>query len=90
MASGLHVYLSPHHDDACFSLGHCAGRQGGRVVNIFTRSEHVAASLLLPTDPQQRVAFVSDLRRREDEAFVAAARLDRADLALEEPSSDRL
>jgi hypothetical protein len=53
---------------------------------MFTRSAHVAVSLPLPADPQRRVAFVSDLRRREDEAFVAAAGLDGADLALEEPS----
>jgi hypothetical protein len=43
-------------------------------------------SLPLPSDPQRRVAFVSDLRRREDQAFVTAAGLDRTDLALEEPS----
>jgi hypothetical protein len=82
----LHIYLSPHHDDVCFSLGHCASRQGGCVVNIFTRSDHVAVSLPAPSDPALRVDFISEIRLREDEAFVRAADLDRYDLKLEEPS----
>jgi hypothetical protein len=82
----LNIYLSPHFDDACFSLGHCAGREGGCVVNIFTRTEHVAVSLPLPADRRERVEFVSDLRRREDVAFARAAGLERRDLGLEEPS----
>jgi hypothetical protein len=83
---GLHIYLSPHHDDVCFSLAHCASRQGGSVVNLFTRSQHVATTLALPSEPEKRTDAISAIRRQEDMAFVGAAGLERHDLKLEEPS----
>jgi hypothetical protein len=82
----LNLYLSPHYDDICFSLGHCARLQGGCIVNIFTAGDHVGADLPLPANREDRIAFVSDLRRREDEAFARAAGLERVDLGLAEPS----
>ncbi|THD48091.1 MAG: hypothetical protein E7774_03645 [Bradyrhizobium sp.] len=82
----MNLYLSPHYDDICFSLGHYARNQGGCIVNIFTAGDHVGAPLPLPVDRAERIAFVSDLRRREDEAFARAAGLERADLGLPEPS----
>jgi hypothetical protein len=81
----MHVYLSPHHDDACFSLGHLASRQGGEVVNIFTRSKYLAANLPLPSDAEERIEMISAIRRQEDLAFIRAAGLNRHDLKLEEP-----
>ena len=80
------IYLSPHHDDVCFSIGHLAGRQGGDVVNIFTRSEYVETDVALPADRGERIEAVTALRRGEDIAFVQAAGLARHDLFLEEPS----
>jgi hypothetical protein len=82
----LHIYLSPHHDDVCFSLGHFARQHGGRLVNLFTRGEHVAAKLTLPTDRDGRAEAITAIRLREDLAFAAAAGLERYDLKLEEPS----
>ena len=82
----MHIYLSPHHDDVCFSLGHLASRQGGEVVNIFTRSDYVGADMALPVAPEERIAAISALRLKEDLAFVQAAGLARHDLFLEEPS----
>jgi len=41
----MHIFLSPHHDDICFSLGHLAGRGGGDLVNLFTRSQYVAVAI---------------------------------------------
>ena len=82
----MHIYLSPHHDDVCFSLGHLASRQGGEVVNIFTRSDYVGANMALPAAPEERIEAISALRLKEDLAFVQAAGLARHDLFLEEPS----
>jgi hypothetical protein len=84
--SGLDIYLSPHHDDVCFSLAHCASRQGGCLVNLFARSDRVAAKIALPADPGKRTEAITDIRRLEDIAFAGAAGLDRYDLELEEPS----
>ena len=33
------IFLSPHHDDICFSLAGLAERTGGDLVNIFTISD---------------------------------------------------
>ncbi len=76
----MHIYLSPHHDDVCFSLGHLARRQGGHVVNIFTRSAYTARGA------ETRIDAVTALRLAEDQAFIQAAGLSRHDLFLEEPS----
>jgi hypothetical protein len=82
----LHIYLSPHHDDVCFSLGHFASRHGGRLVNLFTRGEHVATKLALSAEREARAEAITEIRLREDMAFAADAGLDRYDLKLEEPS----
>lgn len=85
MLVGMHIYLSPHHDDVCFSIGCLAGRFGGDLVNLFTLSAYVAIDMDLPADGMARVAVVSRLRRQEDQRFVQAARLLRHDLRLREP-----
>lgn len=81
----MHIYLSPHHDDVCFSIGHIAGRFAGDLVNLFTLSRYVAVKMDLPSDDASRVEVVSQLRRQEDQLFVQAAGLMRHDLGLEEP-----
>jgi len=83
----MHIYLSPHHDDVCFSIGSLAERQGGELVNVLTQSRYVAAPVALPTDFAARVAMVSDMRRAEDLAFARAAGLNRHDLRLMESSA---
>ncbi len=82
----MHLYLSPHHDDICFSLGHFAGRYRGALVNLYTRSRYVAAALDLPADETARVEAVTRLRREEDLRFAQAAQLTRHDLDLPEPA----
>ncbi len=82
----MHIYLSPHHDDICFSLAHLAGRYRGALVNLYTRSRYVATALDLPTDEAARVEAVSRLRREEDLRFVRSAQLIRNDLELPEPA----
>jgi hypothetical protein len=82
MLVGMQVYLSPHHDDVCFSIGCLAGQFGGDLVNLFTLSAYVAVDMDLPADGMARVEVVSRLRRQEDQRFVQAARLALHDLRL--------
>lgn len=45
------VFLSPHHDDICFSLGALIHRlQTGILLNVFSRSGHVARRDLAPKE----------------------------------------
>jgi len=81
----MHIYLSPHHDDVCFSLGHGAALTGGALVNVFTSSLYVATSPDLPADREGRLAAVSALRAAEDARFAAGAGLERHDIGLAEP-----
>jgi len=82
----MHIYLSPHYDDICFSLAHPAGRFHGVLVNLYTRCRYVAAAIDLPVDETARVEAVSRLRREEDRRFAETTRLTRHDLGLSEPA----
>ena len=81
----MHIYLSPHNDDVCFSVGQLAHLTGGELVNVFTVSQYVAASIALPEAMDARVAAISAIRREEDQQFAIAAGLNRHDLGLSEP-----
>jgi len=81
------LYLSPHLDDAAFSLGALIARQpGGTVVNVFTRSAYVAGRNLSARAEPSEIARISAIRRAEDDLFVAQSQLRRVDLGAEEPS----
>ena len=82
----MHVYLSPHNDDVCFSIGDMASRFRGDLVNLFTRSRYVAVDIVLPSDEKAQVEIISQLRRAEDQLFSEAAGLVRHDLGLSEPA----
>lgn len=75
------LYLSPHFDDAAFSLGGwIADRPGGLLVNIFTRSEYTWKQRITG------VEAVSAARAAEDAAFAARCGLEMVTLGLMEPS----
>jgi hypothetical protein len=81
------LFLSPHHDDICFSIASTAlNHEAGALVNIFTVSEYVARRITLPTERNERVEFITSLRAAEDTRFAQAARLVRHDLMLREQS----
>src|ERR1044072_2817307 len=80
----MHIYLSPHHDDVCFSIGHLAAQQGGELVNLFTRSSYAAVPVR--TDGQDRIPRITGLRRDEDRLFAEQTGLTRHDLGLDETS----
>lgn len=80
----MNIYLSPHHDDVCFSIGHLAARQRGELVNVFTRSIYTAVPVR--TNGEDRISRISGLRRDEDRLFAQQAGLMRHDLKLDETS----
>jgi len=80
----MHIYLSPHNDDVCFSVGLLASRTGGELLSAFTVSSFTSAPLELPSDRDARIAAVTALRRREDLLFAGSAGLTRHDLGLSE------
>jgi hypothetical protein len=76
------VVLSPHFDDACFSLGSFLKAIGhGTLVNVFTRGRFLAKSKREP--PSQTDVFA--LRDAEDERFARECDLSRIDLKCKEP-----
>ena len=74
------VVLSPHFDDACFSLGAFLFDVGhGELINVFTQGDYLAAF----KQPQSH-AFA--LRDREDANFATRCGLNRHDMGCEEPA----
>ena len=68
------VVLSPHRNDAAFSLGLTIEswlEQGHavEVMNVFTRTEHAPFSDAGSLHPNDRASFASAVRKREDEAW---------------------
>lgn len=84
MARAGVVVLSPHFDDACFSLGGLLQALGsGELLNVFNRSTYLArvpTSLSVPSEAQ-----VQALREAEDQAFAARCGLQRSALGGAEP-----
>jgi len=77
------VVLSPHFDDACFSLGSFLASIGhGTVVNIFTQGLHLND---VKTKAQFSQKLIYAIRDYEDEAFCRRCGLARDDLGCEEP-----
>ena len=78
------VILSPHFDDACFSLGGFIKALGhGILINIFTRGGYVAQPDLAKAGiPVDGVYFI---RNSEDREFARTCGLHRYDLECEEP-----
>jgi LmbE family N-acetylglucosaminyl deacetylase len=80
------IYLSPHRDDAAFSLGGLIARApGGTLVNIFTRCEFTAVPVDVPAGTT-RADTVSAIRAAEDARFIVRSGLEERNLGLEEPS----
>ena len=73
-----HLFLSPHHDDICFSLGETAGNLGdGLLLNVFSISSYIAIEPPPTADRQQEV---SELRDEEDRRFAVDRGLNRRNL----------
>lgn len=69
------LVLSPHRDDAAFSLSlsiiHWLGLDNSVILlNCFTRSLYAPFSDVDQSHPNDRLSYVSAMRRREDESFL--------------------
>lgn len=85
--TGSIIVLSPHYDDAAFSLGATLALSGrGLVANLFTHGAHRARAPAPMFPPTELVATVSALRQEEDRAFAARLGLQRVDFGLPEPA----
>jgi hypothetical protein len=75
------IVISPHFDDACFSIG-CLLEEihQGLLINVFTRSVHAPREA--PCRDETRVHAI---REAEDAAFAERCGLTRIELSLEEP-----
>jgi LmbE family N-acetylglucosaminyl deacetylase len=83
LAQSQPVFLSPHHDDICFSLGALALRlKRGVLIDLFTRSRYVADGV---EGEILDVQEVTQRREEEDRRFAERCGLQRLDLGLDEP-----
>lgn len=82
----LRVYLSPHRDDVCFSLGgEISLLPGGQLVNVYTQS--IFAELRnKPVEYRDLQVTVSAVRQKEDMQFAERCRLSVTDLGFCEPA----
>ena len=80
------LYLSPHFDDICFSLGaFVARRRQGILLTFFSNSIHVANHSYDPgRSISTSLAFTSALRRAEDLAFAQEVGLHQVVAGLDE------
>ncbi|NTV97039.1 MAG: hypothetical protein HGA75_16770 [Thiobacillus sp.] len=87
------IYLSPHHDDVCFSLGWTAlNGPGGHLVNLCSRSNYTVRGPCAGHRPKGITrllcgstlvaGWISRRRAQEDAAFARRCRLARHDLGL--------
>jgi hypothetical protein len=72
------LYLSPHYDDICYSLGnHVAWRGRGKMLVVFSRSDyifnarHIEAAGFNGLDQEAKIAHATAVRRGEDQRFAA-------------------
>jgi LmbE family N-acetylglucosaminyl deacetylase len=73
------LVLSPHRDDAAFSLSLAISRwlaEGHKItiLNVFTRSQYAPYSDADTLHENDRMSYVSAMRRREDESFLKQMR----------------
>jgi len=80
------VYLSPHYDDVCFSLGVTVrSLGGGTLINLFTRSIYIANAEFASRKVWSQEETTA-LRDMEDAGFAEACSLKRMSLGLDEPA----
>jgi len=79
------VFLSPHTDDICFSLGVLASQRGsGQLLTVFPRSTYQVRALSLP---QESSTIVTHNRISEDSRFAQTCGLDALYLGFDDSSA---
>ncbi len=82
------VFLSPHSDDICFSLGGLiiGCRLTGTLVTLFSQSVHTR-QIPVPVDGRESLRdVVTRLRRDEDESYASSQGFSRIDFGFPEPA----
>ena len=84
-ASAHDLYLAPHCDDICFSLGaFVRRRRQGTLLTLFSNSGYVARPWTITAQGDERIAAISSLRQREDLTFARQVGLRRCIGGLDE------
>lgn len=84
-ASSADLYLAPHFDDICFSLGaYVRRRRRGILLTLFSISRYVARPDELQIKASERTAAISALRLAEDLAFARQVGLRQLTAGLDE------
>jgi hypothetical protein len=72
------VFLSPHRDDVCFSLGGLAMRTGGHLISLFTESQYTVNTA--GDFSKATIERVTHIRRLEDQLFISRCRMKESEL----------
>ena len=81
------IYISPHSDDICYSLGDCISRNpGGYLINIYTRSNYINPTVSSILENQLSIEEISTIRRKEDQLFANKVGLNLVDLSMNDAS----
>jgi len=81
--SSFDVYLSPHPDDVCYSLGILASRRkAGTLLTVCSSSRFAVSTIVLSQDPTERLRQVTALRKSEDRRFADSVGLQLVSLGL--------
>jgi LmbE family N-acetylglucosaminyl deacetylase len=82
----MDLFLSPHADDVCFSLGGMLARTGGGIlITVFTRSCFAPGLTIACEDTSVREQIVTPIRESEDQAFCERVDMSLIRLDLSEP-----
>lgn len=85
-----YLFLSPHFDDICFSLGGFLSKLGNDVektiINIFTRSSYIRRMAMDYGDLELRTELISKIRAAEDLAYCRMHNMQQVNLRFAETS----
>lgn len=85
MQRPAHIFISPHRDDACFSLAATISLLGGgHLINIFSKSQYTSQPSLAAQTPSLSAEVVTAIRDKEDSEFCEMTNLVRHELEFED------
>ncbi len=77
------IFVSPHRDDICFSLGGFVANAGrGTLINVYTESQFTTDVARFGTSIRQ----ITAIREKEDSKYCQGNNLERIDLGFSEPA----
>ena len=85
-----HIFISPQHDDVCFSLATTISKNNNsHILNLFTRSNFTSQASHGSLNSDQIIESVSKIRDLEDESFAEKLALGRTNFSLVDASVKR-